>query len=86
MAEENNSDKLKGRRNDYKKVFETEEGKKVLKDLEKVCMYRSTTFDKDALVMAFQEGLRAVYLHITTVMDMDIEELEKISKAMTRET
>lgn len=81
---ENNVDKLKGRRNDYKKTFETEEGKRVLQDLEKVCMYRATTFDKDALVMAFQEGLRGVYLHITTVMNMDIEELERISNAMPK--
>ncbi len=78
---ENNAEKLKGNREDYKKVFETEEGKRVLKDLERVCMYRSTTFDKDSLVMAFQEGLRAVYLHITTIMNMDIEELERIAKA-----
>ena len=78
---EDNSQKLKERREDYKKVFESEEGKRVLKDLEKVCMYRSTTFDKDALIMAFQEGLRAVYLHITTVMSMDLEELERIANA-----
>ncbi len=78
---ENNAEKLKGNREDYKKVFETEEGKRVLKDLERVCMYRSTTFDKDSLVMAFQEGLSAVYLHITTIMNMDIEELERIAKA-----
>lgn len=84
MEQENNSEKLKGLRNDYKKVFESEEGKKVLKDLEKVCLYRATTFDKDSLVMAFQEGLRAVYLHITTIMEMDIEELERITKAMSR--
>lgn len=74
-----NADKLKGKRNDYKKVFESEEGKRVLKDLERVCMYRATTFDKDAAIMAFQEGLRAVYLHITTIMEMDIEELERIT-------
>jgi 5-methyltetrahydrofolate--homocysteine methyltransferase len=41
--------------------------------------YRATTFDKEALIMAFQEGLRGVYLHITTIMNMDIEELERIS-------
>ena len=78
---DNNSQKLKEKREDYKKTFDSEEGKRVLKDLEKVCMYRSTTFDKDALIMAFQEGLRAVYLHITTVMNMDLEELERIANA-----
>jgi hypothetical protein len=86
VAEENNSSKLKGRREDYKKVFGTEEGKKVLKDLEVFCLYNEDTFDNDALFMAYKTGLRKVYLHIKVVMDMDIEELEKISKAMTRET
>ena len=85
MADNDNANKLKGLRNDYKKVFESEEGKRVLKDLEKVCLYRATTFDKDALVMAFQEGLRGVYLHITTIMAMDIEELERISNRNTKE-
>lgn len=78
---ENNSARLKGLREDYKKIFESEEGKRVLKDLEKICLFKSTTFDKDALTMAFQEGLRGVYLHIITLINMDIEELERISKA-----
>ena len=82
---ENNADKLKALRNAYQKVFESEEGKLVLKDLERVCLYRATTFDKEALVMAFQEGLRGVYLHITTIMNMDIEELERISHRTTKE-
>jgi len=81
VAQENNADRLKGLRNNYKKTFESEEGKKVLADLEKVCLYRSTTFDKDPMVMAFQEGLRSVYLHITTMMTIDIETLENIANA-----
>lgn len=76
---ENNAEKLKGLRNDYKKIFESEEGKRILEDLAKICHYRTPTFDKDALVMAFQEGLRTVYLHITTMMTIDIEELERIA-------
>ncbi len=77
---ENNSERLKGLREDYKKTFESEEGKKVLKDLEKVCLYNSTAFDKDPYVTAFQEGLRTVFLHIKTVMTLDIEELERMTK------
>lgn len=82
---EDNSVKLKEKREDYKKIFSTEEGKRVLKDLEKVCLYRTSTFDKEPMVMAFQEGLRTVYLHITTIMEMDIEELERIAGAMKGE-
>ena len=75
-----NVDRLKGLRGDYKKTFESEEGKKVLKDLESVCMFKMSIFNKDALTMAFQEGLRSVYLHITAIKDMDIESLEKLGK------
>ena len=79
---EDNSAKLKEKREDYKKTFGTEEGKRVLKDLEKLCLYRSSIFDKEPMVMALQEGLRTVYLHITTIMEMDIEELERIADAI----
>ena len=79
---ENNADKLKGLRNDYKKVFETEEGKRVLKDLQAKCMFNYSVFDKDSLVMAYQSGLRDVYLSIVNIMSMDIEELERISNAV----
>lgn len=81
---ENNAKRIKGMREDYKKTFESEEGKKVLADLEKVCLFKTTTFDKDPYVMAFQEGLRAVYLHIITVKNMDIEELERIANAVPK--
>ena len=79
--QESNEQKLKAKREDYKKTFETEEGKRVLKDLEQVCLFKTSTFDKDALTMAFQEGLRGVYLHINTIINMDIEALERIANA-----
>jgi len=78
MAEDNAS-RIKGMREDYIKTFSTEEGIRVLKDLEKVCMFKTTTFDKDSHVMAFQEGLRGVYLHIKTIMELNVEELEKMN-------
>ena len=76
---QNNVIRLKGLREDYKKLFATEEGKRVLADLERVCLFKTSTFDKDALTMAFQEGLRGVYLHINTILTLDIETLEKLS-------
>ena len=79
-----NAAKLKGIRQDYINTFKTEEGKRVLADLERVCLYKTSTFDKEAMVMAFNEGLRSVYLHITTLMSMDIEELERIAAAQQR--
>lgn len=76
----NNIQRIKGLREDYNKVFSSEEGKRVLKDLMKVCSADAITFDKDALTMAFNEGNRAVYLHIKTIMEMDIEKLEQMNQ------
>lgn len=77
---ENNILRLKGLREDYKKTFETEEGKRVLADLSKTGFFKSTTFaPNDAMTMAFQEGLRAFYLHIITILEMDIDELERLN-------
>ena len=48
----------------YKQAFNTDEGKKVLADLRIRCFAKKSTFDKDANVMAFNEGQRQVVLHI----------------------
>ncbi len=74
-----NAARLKGMREDYIKVFSSEEGKRVLADLEKVGFYKTTTFTTDAIALAFNEGNRAFLLHIKTVLEMDIETLEKLA-------
>ena len=81
MADENKDNiiRLKGLREDYKKIFTTEEGKRVLKDLENICFYNTTTLSDKALMIAFNEGNRAVFLHIKTILELDIEALEKLS-------
>jgi hypothetical protein len=76
-----NIDRIKGIQEDYRKVFSTEEGKRVLKDLEKIGFFNTTTFNNDAIAMAFNEGNRAFLLHIKTILDMDIETLKRIYEA-----
>jgi hypothetical protein len=76
---DDNIARIKGVREDYKKVFSSEEGQKVLADLERVCLFRTSTFNREPLTMAFQEGLRGVYLHILTILTLNIEELEKLN-------
>jgi len=84
MAEDNLA-KLKGLREDYKKVFDSPEGKRVMSDLEKTGFYRTTTFvPNDAMATVFNEGLRAFVLHIKTIINMDIEELNKIANAVQK--
>ena len=77
---ENNATKLKALREDYRKTFETPEGKRVLADLATTCFYNTTTFvPNDSMAVVFNEGNRAVYLHIKTIMEMDIETLERLN-------
>ncbi len=66
-------------KNDYEKVFSTGEGKRVLEDLAKSCSANKSTFDADALVMAYNEGLRSAFLHIRD-MATPVPEDEKKDK------
>ena len=55
---------------DYKQVFESDNGKKVLEDLEKRCSYHTTTHIKgDSHESAFLEGTRSVVLFIKNMLN-----------------
>ena len=65
----------------YKRVFNSEHGQQVIKDIEKACYVKNTTFSNEALEMAYREGMRSVALHIRTLMELDTEEMRNaISK------
>ena len=56
----------------YKYIFNTEEGKEVLTDLEKRCHYHSTTNVKgDSHESAYLEGQRSVILFIKSMLRND---------------
>ena len=58
----------------YKFIFNTEEGKEVLTDLEKRCHYHSTTNVKgDSHESAYMEGQRSVILFIKSMLRKDKE-------------
>ena len=53
----------------YKTIFNTDEGKEVLADLEKRCHYHSTTNVKgDSHESAYMEGQRSVILFIKSML------------------
>jgi hypothetical protein len=53
----------------YQTAFKEEGGKKVLADLEARCNYRASSYVAgDANATAFEEGKRAVILHIHNMM------------------
>jgi hypothetical protein len=58
----------------YKYIFNTDEGKEVLADLEKRCHYHSTTNVKgDSHESAYMEGQRSVLLFIKSMLRKENE-------------
>jgi len=65
---------IKGLQTNYKTIFNTDEGKEVLSDLEKRCHYHSTTNVKgDSHESAYMEGQRSVILFIKSMLRNDKE-------------
>ena len=65
---------IAGLKKNYEYIFNTEEGKEVLTDLEKRCHYHSTTNVKgDSHESAYMEGQRSVILFIKSMLRKDKE-------------
>ena len=60
---------IAGLKKNYTYIFNTDEGKEVLSDLEKRCHYHSTTNIKgDSHESAYMEGQRSVILFIKSML------------------
>ena len=70
MSETKQLEKLiEGLKVNYKTIFNTDEGKRVLSDLEKRCHFHSTTNVKgDSHESAYMEGQRSVLLFIKSML------------------
>ena len=65
---------LKELQTNYKTIFNTDEGKEVLVDLERRCHYHSTTNVKgDSHESAYMEGQRSVLLFIKSMLQKENE-------------
>ena len=75
MEENKQLEKLINRlKTNYKYIFNTDEGKEVLADLEKRCHYHSTTNVKgDSHESAYMEGQRSVLLFIKSMLQKENE-------------
>ena len=63
---------IEGLKKNYQYIFNTDEGKEVLSDLEKRCHYHSTTNVKgDSHESAYMEGQRSVLLFIKSMLRKD---------------
>jgi len=61
----------------YKRLFTTEDGKRVLADLMKAHKVMSSTFSKDPYETALNEGERNVVLRILKHLHFDMEQFEQ---------
>jgi hypothetical protein len=68
------------RASDYQATFNSETGKRVLEDMHIQHFMRTPTFSRDALEMAKNEGERNVVLRIMSILGIDIDALNKLTK------
>lgn len=68
-------DFLHGRAQDYRTVFASPVGQRVLADLAKFCRANESTFHADARLHAVAEGRREVWLRIQRNLELTDEQL-----------
>ena len=72
-------DRFSNKRRLYKTVFNTPEGKDLLKDLCMFCNYNRPTYvSGDPYASAYNEGMRRVFLRIQQFVNLDENDLQKI--------
>lgn len=69
----------------YKRFFDSEDGKLILKDLMRACHMMTSTMDKDPHETAFNEGARSVVLRILKTNNTSIEQLNELVKRLETE-
>jgi hypothetical protein len=69
----------RGKVEDYKLVFSTPQGRRVLKDLLDFCHYNKPTYVVgDSYATHYNEGLRRVALRLTSFLNLDLQELNQL--------
>lgn len=69
----------------YKDIFSGESGKLVLEDLKARGFFNSPTWAGTAEQTLVNEGARQLVLHINTMVEFDLEQLEKLFEETKKE-
>ena len=69
----------------YRRVFSTEDGQKILKDLMRSCHYNGSSVGQDVYETYYNEGERAVVLRILKTSKMTIEEIDSFTNMIADE-
>jgi len=70
----------------YRRLFRTDDGVKVLKDLIEVCGYSRSSFDMDPIKMGFYEGQRSVILRLVKTVNMTDNDVLKMIRDIEKNT
>lgn len=71
--------------NAYRRLFSTEDGQLVLRDLMRSCRLYSPSVGKDPYETYFNEGMRAVVLRVMETAKIDENQIENLAKALNEE-
>lgn len=69
----------------YRRLFSTEDGQIVLKDLAKSCFLNRSVIGKDTHETYMNEGVRSVIIRIFQTCEMTEKEIEALRKQMLAE-
>lgn len=70
----------------YRRLFGTEDGKIVLKDLMQSCHFFSSSTGKDANETYFNEGMRAVVIRLVNTSKLSSDQIERLTVEIDRES
>lgn len=66
---------------DYVSTFSSDSGKRVLQHLKKMCFFNQSTYNDEALRMAFNEGQRYIVIHTLNMINWPVEEIRKLAES-----
>ena len=69
----------------YMRVFETEDGIKVLKNLMKDCNVMNGTYNGDPHIMYYNEGRRSVVFDILKVLHINLARFKELNEELEEE-
>jgi hypothetical protein len=86
MADNDIPEHIKQKIEDYKHVFASDAGKRVLHDLEVFCGLQADGFDPDASTMAYNCGRRSVGVYILSWLEMSRSEFQDMVRQQVAES
>lgn len=69
----------------YRRLFSTEDGQIVLKDLMASSSFLTPTIGKDPYMTYFNEGARSVVLRISETSKLELEEISKLVEQISKD-